>query len=108
VQLFYETGREKDPICGVVGQLQFEILAYRLEHEYGAKVILDRLPYTRARWVGGVATTKELEKARIPLGVTDQDGHVVALFRDEWEMQRAMRDQPNWQFSEVAAITPHT
>jgi peptide chain release factor 3 len=104
VQLFYEPGREKDPICGVVGQLQFDILAYRLEHEYGAKVALDRLGYSYARWVEGPQRPEELKKARIPMGVSDQDGRVVALFRDEWEVQRSIRDNDAWTFTETAPI----
>jgi peptide chain release factor 3 len=104
VQLFYEPGREKDPICGVVGQLQFEILAYRLEHEYGAKVKLDRLGFSHARWVEGVTAPKDLTLGRVPGAVTDQDGRVVALFRDEWEVHRAMRDHDGWVFHETAPI----
>jgi peptide chain release factor 3 len=104
VQLFFEPGREKDPICGVVGQLQFDILAYRLEHEYNAKVRLDRLGYSHARWVEGPETPKEMALARIPLAVRDQDERLVALFRDEWEVQRAVRDNEEWQFHETAPI----
>jgi peptide chain release factor 3 len=105
VQLFFEPGREKDPICGVVGELQFDILAYRLEHEYGAKVRLERLPYSYARWVEGPATAKDLAAARVPLAVADQDGKLVALFRDEWEVLRAVRDQASWTFHETAPMS---
>ncbi len=104
VQLFYEPGREKDAICGVVGQLQFDILAYRLEHEYGAKVRLDRLGYAHARWVEGPPNAKELVAARVPMAVLDQDGALVALFRDEWEVARAARDHASWRFHETAPI----
>lgn len=104
VQLFTQPGREKDPLCGVVGQLQFEVLTYRLEHEYGAKIQFDRLPYERARWVEGPSSPEELEMARIPLAVHDQDGGLVALFRDDWEVERAIRDNPDWTFHETAPI----
>ncbi|MEZ4255773.1 MAG: peptide chain release factor 3 [Polyangiales bacterium] len=105
VQLFTEPGREKDPICGVVGQLQFDVLAYRLEHEYGAKVAVDRLGYNFARWVGGPETADELIKARVPMTVHDRDGRLVALFRSEWEVDRAARDNASWRFQETAAIS---
>ena len=105
VQLFFEPGREKDPVCGVVGQLQFEVLAYRLEHEYGAKVSLDNLGYTFARWVIEAETTDALKKARVPLAVTDADGLPVALIRDEWELGRLQRDNDAWVFRETAPIT---
>jgi peptide chain release factor 3 len=105
-QLFFQPGREKDPILGVVGQLQFEVLAYRLEHEYGAKVALDRLGFGFARWVKGAASPKELEEARIPMAVTDVDGHPVALLRDQWELNRIQRDNEKWTFLETAPIGP--
>lgn len=104
VQLFYEPGREKDPICGVVGQLQFDILEYRLHHEYGAKVKMDRLGFSYARWVDGPRTPEELVKARIAMGVRDQDDRVVALMRDEWEVRRAESNNPEWVFHETAPI----
>ncbi len=105
VQLFFEPGREKDPILGVVGQLQFEVLAYRLEHEYGAKVALDRLGYAFARWVDQAETPKDLTDRRIPLGVADVDGRPVALLRDRWELDRVQRDNAEWTFRETAPIT---
>jgi peptide chain release factor 3 len=104
VQLFTQPGREKDPVCGVVGQLQFEVLTYRVEHEYGAKIAFDRLPYERARWVEGPSTVEEVEMARVPLVVRDQDERIVALFRDDWELDRAIRDNPSWTFHETAPI----
>ncbi|MEM9073300.1 MAG: peptide chain release factor 3 [Myxococcota bacterium] len=104
VQLFFEPGREKDPICGVVGKLQFDVLTYRVQHEYGAKITFDLLPYQHARWVEGAATPDEMRARRIPLSVRDQDERLVALFRDEWEMDRAVRDHDDWTFLETAPI----
>jgi peptide chain release factor 3 len=106
LQLFLEPGREKDPILGVVGELQFEVLAYRLEHEYGAKVRMDRLGFSHARWVDGPKTPQELTKARIAMGVTDVDGRPVALLRDDWELRRAEQDNPDWVFNATAPIRP--
>jgi peptide chain release factor 3 len=39
------------PLLGAVGQLQFEVVAHRLKHEYGADVRLLPAPYVAARWV---------------------------------------------------------
>ncbi|MBW2189656.1 MAG: GTP-binding protein [Deltaproteobacteria bacterium] len=104
VQLFMEPGREKDPVCGVVGRLQFDVLMFRLEHEYGARVTFDLLPYQHARWVEGATDCAELRAKRIPMAVLDQDNRPVALFRDEWELGRAERDNENWTFHETAPI----
>ena len=104
LQLFLEPGREKDPILGVVGELQFEVLKYRLEHEYGAKVEMERMPYQHARWVEGPKTPEELLKGRVALAVWDVDKRPVALMRDEWELRRAQSDNPSWVFSTTAPI----
>ena len=108
LQLFFQPGREKDPILGVVGVLQFDVLAYRLEHEYGAKVAVERMPFSFARWVEGAKDPKELEARRIPLAVTDIDGKPVALLRDQWELLRLQRDNEQWKFLETAPIGPAT
>ena len=105
VQIFIEKGREKDPILGVVGKLQFDVLTYRLENEYGAKVELETLGVTVARWVVE-HTPEEITAQRITMGVRDQDGRTVALFRDEYELRRAVRDNPKWTFAETAPIRP--
>jgi peptide chain release factor 3 len=106
MQLFIEPGREKDPILGVVGELQFEVLKYRLEHEYGAKVEVERLGFEYARWVIGAETPEELRKARISMGVWDVDRRPVALLRDDWELRRAAQDNPSWSFEATAPIRP--
>jgi len=77
---------------------------FRLEHEYGAKVTFDLLPYQYARWVEGAASCDALRARRVPMAVLDRDNRPVALFRDEWELGRAARDNENWTFNETAPI----
>jgi peptide chain release factor 3 len=112
VQLFTQKGREKDPIVGVVGRLQFDVLLYRLEHEYGAKVELEPLGVTVARWVtredGSMPPTSELEAQYLTLPVTDIDGRTVALLRDEYELRRVERDNPGWRLNDTAPIVAAT
>src|ERR1700704_3533063 len=51
IQLLYDPGIGKqDPIVGVVGELQFDVLLFRLNDEYQLDVRLERLPFTVARW----------------------------------------------------------
>ncbi|MCS6797843.1 MAG: peptide chain release factor 3, partial [Myxococcota bacterium] len=106
VQLFVEPGSEKDPICGVVGPLQLEVLVFRLEHEYGARVELEPLDVTVARWVEGASGPAELIARRVPRAVLDLDGRPVALFHDEWEENRARRDNPGWTLHATAPMGP--
>ena len=39
----------------------------------------------------GAADCEELDKRRVPLAVMDIDGQPVALFRDQWELDRIAR-----------------
>ncbi|QQR89098.1 MAG: peptide chain release factor 3 [Myxococcales bacterium] len=104
VQLFFQEGREKDPIVGVVGQLQFDVLVYRLEHEYGAKVRINSLPYRYARWVTGPKDIKDMQLARVAMPVLDQDKYFVALLRDDWELRSIQENNKSWQFHETAPL----
>lgn len=109
VQAFTVKGNEKDPILGVVGALQFEVLKYRMENEYGAPVELDALPFTHARWVTGEdASPEALDRARYGTCVYDQDGAPVALFKSEWELASAERDYPKWTFHPAAPMRKAT
>jgi peptide chain release factor 3 len=78
----------KVPLLGAVGPLQFEIVQYRLESEYGATSRLEPEPWTIARWIakeppGG-------EELVLPQGsrrVQDLLGRPVLMFVDEWALR---------------------
>jgi peptide chain release factor 3 len=93
----------KDPIVGVVGALQFEVLQYRIEHEYGANIMLDRLPFSQARWVTGAKfDAKAFDWEGNRQTVQDRDGLPLVLFRDEWALQHAVEKHPELQFLSAA------
>ena len=43
--------RNNELILGAVGMLQFDVVAYRLQSEYGAECVFDSIPVATARWV---------------------------------------------------------
>jgi len=93
----------KDPIVGVVGVLQFEVLQYRLEHEYGAQILLDRLPYSHARWVVGEKfDPRSFDWEGNRQTVQDRDGLPLVLFRDDWALQHAEQKHPELKFLSAA------
>jgi peptide chain release factor 3 len=95
----------KDPIVGVVGALQFEVLQYRLEHEYGAKIALDRLPFSHARWVVGANfDPKSFDWEGNRQTVQDRDGLPLVLFRDDWALQHAEGKHPELKFLSEAPM----
>ncbi len=83
-------------IVGVVGQLQFEVLASRIELEYGLPVRFESSQFTSARWVNGdkqaVETFAASNKQHI---ATDNDGDLVYLTRLQWDIDRVARDYPD-------------
>ena len=89
----------KDPIIGVVGELQFEVLAYRMQHEYGADIVVDRLPFSLARWVRGEGfDPKSFDWEGNRLTAEDRDGAPLVLFRDTWALDHASQKHPELEF----------
>jgi peptide chain release factor 3 len=92
----------KEPILAAVGQLQFEVVQYRLEAEYGAKTSLQKLPYSLARWVTGAP--EDLAALQLPtsgMKTLDRDGTVVALFGGKWELEYCIKQNPKLEFKTV-------
>ncbi|PWR00907.1 peptide chain release factor 3 [Meridianimarinicoccus roseus] len=87
-------------IVGVVGALQFEVLASRIELEYGLPVRFEGSQFTSARWVTGpkdkLARFVEGNKGHI---AHDNDGDVVYLTRLQWDIDRIERDHPDLTLS---------
>ncbi|WJY21651.1 MULTISPECIES: peptide chain release factor 3 [Rhodobacterales] len=83
-------------IVGVVGALQFEVLASRIELEYGLPVRFEASQFTSARWVHGpkdkVDAFANANKQHI---ATDNDGDPVYLTRLQWDIDRVERDYPD-------------
>jgi peptide chain release factor 3 len=89
-------------IVGVVGQLQFEVLASRIELEYGLPVRFEQSQFTSARWVKGdkqdIDKFVDSNKQHI---AHDNDGDIVYLTRLQWDIDRVGRDYPDIQLSET-------
>jgi peptide chain release factor 3 len=92
-------GLRSEPILAVVGELQFDVLASRLETEYGVETTKTMLPYKLARWVDrdvdDVARMTLPTRARV---ATDRHGHAVVLFTSDWELDYAQKENPSVEF----------
>ena len=70
-----EGGGRSDPILAAVGQLQFEVVQYRMEAEYGVETGLEPLGFSTARWVeGGWEAVEKLGRMFNCTTVKDQVG----------------------------------
>jgi len=83
-------------IVGVVGALQFEVLASRIELEYGLPVRFEQSQFTSARWVNGdkQAVDKFVNANKQHIS-HDHDGDIVYLTRLQWDIDRIERDYPD-------------
>ena len=106
VQIFSLPGNtvSPEPIVGAVGELQFEVLEYRLRSEYGVEIVMTRLPYEAARWIRAENFHPRDIQRLDGTCVQDQNGRTVALFRTEWALRWAEQNLPKVQFLSTAPM----
>ena len=89
-------------IVGVVGALQFEILADRIRTEFDIPVIFEPTSYYTARWIkGDKETLQKFETLNASTLAQDHDGDMVFLARNAWHLNKAQEDYPQLQFLKV-------
>ncbi len=90
-----------DWIVGVVGQLQIDVLATRIETEYGIKVGFEAAPFYSARWVDAEdpAELKRFLDRNQSSAAEDRDGAPVYMARNSWDLNRAIEDWPKLKFT---------
>ena len=106
VQIMYSADESKrDPILAAVGQLQFEVVQFRLKNEYNVETMLEMLPYSVARWVtGGWEAIKDAGRLFNTVTVKDSYGRPVLLFRNEWNSQQVEGEHPKLALSKTAPV----
>jgi peptide chain release factor 3 len=104
VQIMYSADDAKrDPILAAVGQLQLEVVQFRLLNEYGVETLLESLPYSLARWVtNGWAALEKTGRLFNTIVVKDNQGRPVLLFKNEWNLQQLQEDHPKLELSRIA------
>ncbi len=88
-----------DLIFAAVGQLQFEVMQYRLRDEYGVDTSISFLPYQCSAWIKG--DMKTFVKSASSGVVQDQKERPMALFAGAWEKQYCMKQNPNHELVDV-------
>ncbi len=98
-QLFVkeDNGRK---IIGTVGALQFDVLQYRLEHEYGAKCLYDPLSIYKACWIDAEEPEKlkDFVQRRKNNIARDIENEYVFLAESRYMLQSAQDNHPDVQF----------
>jgi peptide chain release factor 3 len=104
-QLFTQFGGNKK-IIGCVGELQFEVIQYRLLHEYGASVTFNAMPFYKACWLTSDQSAKlqDFMRFRQQNIAADKDDQPVYLAQSEWFLNTEISNNPEVQFHFTSEI----
>ena len=99
IQLLRPFDLGSDYIYAAVGQLQFEVMQYRLKDEYGVETIITPLPYHCSAWLLG--DLKTFNKPTTAIAVQDRFERPIILFGEQWEKNYAMKQNPEHQLVDI-------
>jgi peptide chain release factor 3 len=95
--LYLRNAASKIPLLAAVGPLQFEVVQFRLESEYGAASRLESAPWTVVRWLPADMKEDDLDAISLPTGAQlayDMGKNSVALFANEWSANYFAQTNP--------------
>ncbi len=96
---------QSEPMLAAVGELQFDVVQFRLENEYNTQTAVEWLPFKLARWVD--ADPDQLRDMRLSTNsrvVHDQFGNPAILFQTQWDADYTQKQNSGINF--VAIRTP--
>lgn len=97
-QLFTQHGGNRK-VIGCVGELQFEVIQYRLLQEYGASCAFNPLSFYKACWItGDKKKIDEFVRFKQSNIMEDKDGNLVYLAQSEWFLNTEKQNNPDIEF----------
>ncbi len=98
-QLFVSVANGRK-IIGTVGALQFDVIQYRLKHEYGASCRYEMLPMHKACWIEGEdpVTLKDFRLRKYQQLARDKEGREVYMAESQYALQMARENFPEISF----------
>ena len=94
------------PLLAAVGPLQFEVVQYRLESEYGAASRLESAPWTIVRWLPCHLNEQDLDALSLPTGsrlAYDMGRNPVVLFPNDWSAGYFLQTNPKVHLDTAAS-----
>ena len=89
-------------IIGTVGALQFEVIQYRLEHEYGAKCSYENLNIHKACWIETESNKSveflDFKKLKYKFLANDKSGKLVFLADSSFTLEMTKQKYPSLKF----------
>ena len=92
MQVFFLTAGRREPIVGVVGALQYDVIASRLKSEYRVTAEIEPVGYAAARWLG---STDSPSPGGSSVMAVDRHDRPVILFDSEWGLRYFERHHPS-------------
>ena len=89
---------DQEPIFAGVGQLQFDVAAWRMAHEFGAEIILEPAPWTVARLVPDDQAGLLRDRRGVAVA-RDRRGRTIALFANEMGVRWLAEDHPSLELA---------
>ena len=103
VQLFVEPDSgSAAPVLGAVGPLQFEVLKFRMQSEYGVDVSFAPINMKVARWVRGDFDLSNLRHTMTTRVLQDREGRPVLLFDNQHTLRWIQEKYPDLELTETA------
>ena len=106
--LYLRNSSVKTPLLAAVGPLQFEVVQFRLENEYGAVSRLESAPWAVVRWLPTDMKEDDLDALSLPTGsrlAYDVGKNPVVLFPNEWSANYFGETNRNCPLSALPAQT---
>ena len=105
IQAYYlKSSYQKVPVLGAVGPLQFEVVQYRLESEYGAESRLEQTNWKVMRWLSPDISAEQQSQILLPAGAAwalDSEERTIVLFTSEWSMNYFIEKNPKVELSDI-------
>jgi peptide chain release factor 3 len=105
IQAYYlKNSAQKVPLLGAVGPLQFEVVQYRLQDEYGAESRMEQTNWKVLRWISPEHTEEEITQIVLPAGAAfalDSEERQVILFTSEWSLNYFFEKHPKIVLADI-------
>jgi peptide chain release factor 3 len=91
-------------LLAAVGPLQFEVVQWRLQSEYGAESRLTPTPWTLLKWLEPHPLLKDTSRLIVASGVsfgTDKFEQPIALFPNEWTLRYFTEKNPELKLHDL-------
>jgi peptide chain release factor 3 len=101
IRIFQDPGMGLERvIVGVVGVLQFDVLEFRMESEYGVRYIKRDLPHQLIRYIVGETNPSDLKLMQATRVVQDMQGRYLLIFTADYEIRWALEKNPSLELAE--------